>query len=64
MIIRSISLTKSKTVGLVSQGGKSHFKKITITASAEIEKDDDPDKAYENLSAYLESRFLYEKNLK
>lgn len=62
MFIKEIILIKSKTVGIMQQGGKTHFKKIQISASAELNENDDSNKSYQELSQYIESKFEYEKN--
>ena len=64
MQIKTISLTKSKTVGVVANYGKTHFKKVQIMAQADLTEQDDPKKSYEELSQFLESRFEYEKDIK
>jgi hypothetical protein len=64
MRIKTIQITKSKTVGIVANQGRTHFKKIQIMAQSEISEGDNPDKAYEELSQYIESKFEFEKNIK
>ena len=64
MIINKISITKSKTVGIVTQQGKTKFKKVQIMSHADLEKDEDENKAYQKLSQYVENCFKYEENIK
>lgn len=64
MNINHIQLSKSRTVGVVSQHNKTKFRKIQITASGEVDKDEDPGQAYQQLSQFIESQFEYEKRIK
>lgn len=64
MYIKKINLTKSKTVGMVSQHGRTQFKKVQIMAEGEMDREESPEKAYEELSQYIEGRLEYEKNIK
>jgi hemerythrin len=64
MNIQKIQIIKSKTVGVMSSFGKTRFKKIQIMAQAEVSDKDDVDKAYEDLSDYIENKFQYEEKLK
>lgn len=61
MRIKHISLTKSKTVGIITPDNRSRFKKITISASADLDEEDKPEESYKELSKFIESRFEYEK---
>lgn len=60
MLLKSIELSKSKTVGFITSDNRTKFKKITITATADIDKTDDPNKSYHKLSQFIEKQFLYE----
>ena len=48
---------------MTDASGKARFKKLQISVQADI-GDDDPDKAYQALSEYIENMFCYEANLK
>ena len=63
MRISQIQLTKSKTVGVVSKDGKTRFKKAQIMAVGDIEENEDTEKAYRELSEFIERQFEYEKSL-
>lgn len=64
MKIKSISLTKSKTIGVVSHEGKTRFNKIILMAEADIDENDDKDKAYKELSNYIEDCMDHELTIK
>lgn len=62
--ITQIHLTKSKTLGVMSDmSGKTRFKKLSITAMADIEDTDIPADAYIELSKFIESMLTYEQGL-
>ena len=58
--IKSISLTKSKTLGVVLTGGKTRFNKIVLTVDADLDVDEDKKEAYGKLSDYIEECFAKE----
>jgi len=64
MVINKLSLSKSKTVGIITPDGRTKFKKITITASADLENKDSPDESYKELSEFIEKQINYEQNIK
>jgi len=64
MTIAKISVSKSRTVGILGADGRSKFKKIVISAEAKLDDKDDPDKAYQELSEFVELQFAFENTLK
>lgn len=65
MQISRITITKSKTIGSLTNYGKSAFKKVQISAEAKLaEWGEDPNKTYEELSQFIDDRFEYEKTKK
>lgn len=63
MKIKSITLQKSKTLGVISQDGRTKFKKLQIQASADLDENDMPADAYMELSKYIEAMLVYEAGL-
>lgn len=61
MQISRITITKSKTIGSLTNYGKSAFKKVQISAEAKLAEGDDHNKTYEELSQFIDDRFEYEK---
>jgi len=64
MIINSLSLSKSKTVGFITPDGRTKFKKITITASADLDIADNRDESYKEISSFIEKQFKFEEGVK
>lgn len=64
MIIKSISLSKSKTIGIMTADSRTRFRKIQITASCDLNDTDLPADAYIELSKFIEAQFNYEKEIK
>lgn len=64
MKFRSITLSKSKTIGVITQDNRTRFRKIQITAAAEVEPGDDEQKCYMKLSGFIEDMFTYETTIK
>lgn len=54
MIISRLKLQKSKTVGVMLQGGKTSFRKIQFNAEAELDDNEDPKESYKKLSIYID----------
>jgi len=61
MQINKISITKSKTIGTLSNMGRSSFKKVMIQADCKLAEGDDHDKSYEELSTFIDNKFEWEK---
>lgn len=63
--IKSITLQKSKTIGIMSsQTGKTNFKKLQIQVTADLSESDIPDGVYLELSQFIENQFLLESKIK
>jgi hypothetical protein len=64
MTLTQISITKSKTLGVMSDAsGRTKFKKLSITATADLSETDIPQVAYVELSKFIENQLLYEQGL-
>jgi hypothetical protein len=64
MKIKSINLSKSKTIGIISGDGRTKFKKLQISVQADLSEKDIPDGVYMELSQFIEKQFEYEKGIK
>lgn len=62
--ITSINLSKSKTIGIQTADNRTKFRKLQISVACDINEVDDADKAYRELSEYIEKQFIYESNIK
>jgi hypothetical protein len=64
MKIKSINLSKSKTIGVISGDGRTKFKKLQISVQADLSESDIPDGVYLELSQFIENQFLLESKIK
>lgn len=64
MKYKSLTISKSKTVGIMTPDGRTKFKKIVITAGVELEDKDNHSESYMELSKFIEEQFEYEKTIK
>ena len=60
MIIKSLSLSKSQTIGK-SFNNITKFRKINLSVSIDLLEKDDPDLSYKLLSSFLDEQLEFEK---
>jgi hypothetical protein len=61
MRLSKISAKKSKTIGVQNSSGRTDFKKLEIYAEADINEQDIPLTAYQELSKFIDNCFELEK---
>lgn len=64
MKIKSINLSKSKTIGIQTADNRTRFRKLQISVQADIAETDNPAEEYKKLSEFIEEQFIYESNIK
>jgi hypothetical protein len=64
MKFKSITLSKSKTIGVITSDNRTRFRKIQINATIDVEPGDDEKKSYLKLSEFIEDMFTYETTIK
>jgi len=64
MIIKTIQLSKSKTIGIQTADNRTRFRKLQIHVSADLAENDNPADEYKKLSEFIEEQFAYEQGIK
>jgi hypothetical protein len=60
MFIKTLSVSKSQTIGR-SLNNVTKYRKITISASADLAEKDDTDLSYKLLSSFVDEQLEFEK---